>query len=331
MVRVGFIGKSEPIEPFHQLRLAFERMGYTVAYGLPFNEEELKKWGEVLDLVIVNETGVPAKCAEVLSEKTETAIVLHQPEHVYDHRYNMPGGKPRAGVMYDEIIETASRCGYVFTAQRGGLTKTRDRGIKTYWLPNGFNPKEYYPIKPLGEPRPPGMTTALYYEYAKLYGSDVCFVGKHVGWIHVATDLINLDRAEFLMKFEEKFGKRFRWWGVQRAIGYVDDPNKVYNFSKVCLNITGEMTGVFTNRLYDIPGARAFLLTNWGTDLHLLYDIGKEIIAYRSVEEALELAEYYIENEEERIKIANAGFWRASEEHTWEKRAQKILEVTGVR
>lgn len=56
-------------------------------------------------------------------------------------------------------------------------------------------------------------------------------------------------------------------------------------------------------------------MTTFNPDLALHFSIGKEILCYRSVQEAVELSRYYLEHEEEAIAIAKAGRDRALAEH----------------
>jgi spore maturation protein CgeB len=61
--------------------------------------------------------------------------------------------------------------------------------------------------------------------------------------------------------------------------------------------------------------------------IHELFEINKEIVMVKSREEMLELVEYYLNNEEERFKIANLGYLKAVKYHTIEKRAEMVSNI----
>ena len=57
----------------------------------------------------------------------------------------------------------------------------------------------------------------------------------------------------------------------------------------------------------EIPACGGFMLTNWTEDQATLFRDGKECVFYNTMEEMIEKARYYLENDEEREKIRRAG------------------------
>lgn len=82
-------------------------------------------------------------------------------------------------------------------------------------------------------------------------------------------------------------------------------------------------------RLYESTGVGALLLTDRKDDLHALFEPGKEVAAYGSVEECREMIGYYLGHEEERQAVAAAGQARTLREHTYSHRMQELLEILG--
>lgn len=80
-------------------------------------------------------------------------------------------------------------------------------------------------------------------------------------------------------------------------------------------------------RLYEATGVGALLLTDRKDNLHELFEIGKEIVAYSSKEEAEELVRYYLAHPDEAAKIAMAGQKRTLREHTYKAR---MVELTSI-
>lgn len=101
--------------------------------------------------------------------------------------------------------------------------------------------------------------------------------------------------------------------------------------AQITLNIHINMASKYAAnvRLYEATGMGTLLLTDWKENLHELFEIGKEVVAFRSDGECVELARYYLAHEEERVVIARAGQLRTLRDHTYLLRAQRLVEVIG--
>lgn len=101
--------------------------------------------------------------------------------------------------------------------------------------------------------------------------------------------------------------------------------------SKITWNRHVEAAEEFANnmRLFEATGCGALLITDYKQNLDELFEIGKEIVAYRSVDECVALVQYYLRHPEEAMEIAAAGQARTLKEHTYEKRMIKTAEFLG--
>jgi len=99
--------------------------------------------------------------------------------------------------------------------------------------------------------------------------------------------------------------------------------------AKIALNIHIDVAEQYAAnmRLYEATGVGTMLLTDWKTNLHELFEIGREVAAYRSIDECVELANYYLEHEDEREAIAAAGQQRTLSEHSYYHRMQELTEI----
>jgi spore maturation protein CgeB len=79
--------------------------------------------------------------------------------------------------------------------------------------------------------------------------------------------------------------------------------------------------------LYEATGVGAALVIDQRQDLSKLFEPGREIVAYRSVDECVDLIHYYLEHEDERAVIAQAGQARTLSEHTYYHRMQEFVEI----
>lgn len=80
-------------------------------------------------------------------------------------------------------------------------------------------------------------------------------------------------------------------------------------------------------RTFETLGAGTFLLTNETPGLDTLFQIGKHLVTYTSVEDCLEKMWYYLGHEKERKAIADAGYRHAHTHHTYNARAQTLIEI----
>ncbi len=80
-------------------------------------------------------------------------------------------------------------------------------------------------------------------------------------------------------------------------------------------------------RIFEALSTGSFLLTNWIPTLGDLFEDGKHLVTYKTLEEMVEKAKYYLEHEDEREAIAKAGYEEFVSKHTYKHRIEKILEI----
>ncbi len=80
-------------------------------------------------------------------------------------------------------------------------------------------------------------------------------------------------------------------------------------------------------RLFEATGCGALLVTDYKDNLGDLFDIGSEIIAYRSTEECADLISYYMRHQDEATAIAQRGQARTLRDHTYEARMRHTAEL----
>lgn len=78
-------------------------------------------------------------------------------------------------------------------------------------------------------------------------------------------------------------------------------------------------------RNFEIPYAGGFQLTEYAPALEDHFDIGKEIVCFRDVDDAAILIDYYLAQSEQRKAIRLRGYHRAQKDHTYPRRLEHIL------
>lgn len=112
-------------------------------------------------------------------------------------------------------------------------------------------------------------------------------------------------------------------WGVEMY--------QALRSSRLTLNSHIDMAGreAGNARLFEATGVGTFLLTDFKDNLHTLFDAGREVAAWRSVDDCLTMIDRYLANADERNAIAAAGQARTLSTHTFRQRVDDILRFAG--
>jgi SAM-dependent methyltransferase len=101
------------------------------------------------------------------------------------------------------------------------------------------------------------------------------------------------------------------------------------NRSKITVNRHSEAASTNANnmRLFEATGCGALLITDYKDNLNDLFEIGKEVVAYRSPEECVALVKHFLRYPQDAEKIAKAGQQRTLRDHVYENRMRKTGEI----
>lgn len=112
------------------------------------------------------------------------------------------------------------------------------------------------------------------------------------------------------------------------TVDYYDEAPYAMKCAKVNLNITlRSIKCGIPLRIMDILGCGGFLLTNYQPDMDRHFAPGEDYIYYESVDDAVDKAAYYLEHEDERLRIAANGHKKAIEGHTYKHRVDEMLKI----
>jgi spore maturation protein CgeB len=114
---------------------------------------------------------------------------------------------------------------------------------------------------------------------------------------------------------------------LRPPVNYFRDLPDVYRGTDVNINCTSyQMKTAVNQRVFDVPASGGFLLSDYQEDMERFFEVGKEAVCFRSVEEAASLAVHYLGHEGERQRVAEAARERVLAEHTYEKRMATLVE-----
>ena len=154
---------------------------------------------------------------------------------------------------------------------------------------------------------------------------DVCFVGANYGI-----------RSK-IVKVIEKKGVDVICYGNGWPNGRIDVERipELFSRSRIVLGVgtIGHCTDFYALKMRDFDGpmSNSLYITHDNPDLYDLFEIGKEIVTYRTPEECADKVSYYLNYSNECETIAEAGHKRAVKEHSWEKRFEKMFKIIGLR
>lgn len=114
---------------------------------------------------------------------------------------------------------------------------------------------------------------------------------------------------------------------VRPWVGYWTDMPKVFNLSKINLNITSRsIESGIPQRVFDIMAVGGFCLTNYQPELEDYFEIGKDLEVYHNLDELCAKVGYYLQHEEARTRIAINGYNKVKKKHSYIKRFEYIMD-----
>jgi spore maturation protein CgeB len=143
-------------------------------------------------------------------------------------------------------------------------------------------------------------------------------------------------RVDRILQVRRHFGRRFKVygnWGRLFPLKHgmwvrpvsLDGVARMYRDTKLGFNL--HLTfGPCNMRLYELPANGVMQVCDCANGLAEVFEIGKEVVAYDSIEDAIEKIEYYLAHDEERTEIAVNGFRRVMTSYTRVKTFAQSLE-----
>ena len=78
-------------------------------------------------------------------------------------------------------------------------------------------------------------------------------------------------------------------------------------------------------RDFEAPMCRALYCTGYMQELEEMFDPDKEVVTYRNADELLDKTQYYLEHPAEADRIRQAGYARALQDHTYQRRFEQLV------
>lgn len=155
----------------------------------------------------------------------------------------------------------------------------------------------------------------------------------------IATKITQTERTELLGQVNQKFEVRLYTYPSAALpenlpancgpLRYYEEMPLVFRGSKLNLNITlKDIRSGIPLRALDIMGSRGALLSNYQPELAEWFEDGKDVIWYESLDDAVDKAEFYLQREDLREKIAINGYQKVKKHFSYAKQMEKMLRYS---
>ena len=273
-----------------------------------------------------------SKLKSYLGEKLATAVAEKilfgfKPNLLFFHGRDLPyellqrASQQMPTVMYyddcikgtgdglSQVVKYGQQASIMYITNRSETHKYIEWGINAKFITGGCDPIAHRMVR----------------KPSRFFQSEVAFIGKPN----------TPERVECMREVSKNF--ELKLWGsgwekfgmsAQAKNVYASEYRKICAGTKIILgwNIDPSVDLYFSNRTWYTLGCGGFLLTLYSPSLEELFGRGMELDWFESIEECCQKIQYYLDHDEERTRIAQAGYQLAHEKYSYEKMVEKILQ-----
>lgn len=154
------------------------------------------------------------------------------------------------------------------------------------------------------------------------------FIQKKITSIERVKLLNSLAKRHRVTLFSDSSDKELSNVEFKGYVDYVEGMPRIFRHSKINLNISlRSIVSGIPLRCIDVMAAGGFLLSNYQPELAQFFEDGKELVMYTSTDDLMEKAEYYLQHDDERKKIAFNGWKKVHERYSMDKKLGEILGI----
>lgn len=128
----------------------------------------------------------------------------------------------------------------------------------------------------------------------------------------------------FRLKHNVYFNLVHGWAGWIRPVSF-EERVGLYQRAKIGVNIHWDEFGLGNQRLYHLPANGVMQLSDCAESMAQVFEVGREVVTYKTSEELIAKIRYYLEHDAERIAVAAAGYRRVMRSYTF----RKVMELAG--
>lgn len=185
------------------------------------------------------------------------------------------------------------------------------RGVKAEWIQIGFDPEIFNDqVAPANVPEI--VFTANNYDHFEL----------------------SQYRKEVAYALNREFKNRFQLYGNGWKIPALDcnasmeKQASIFRGAKICISVSNFNHAYYTSdRLLRAMGAGAFCLSHDFEEYGCMYTDKENIAVFDSIPDMIEKCHYYLENDEERNRIAKNGYDLTHKLYTWDSMINNLIKL----
>lgn len=206
---------------------------------------------------------------------------------------------------YKYRLERAKQFDFIFVSHSPSI----DQFVK-----DGIDPAKIFYM-------PWAAETAVYKPYPIIEKWDWAFIGYPNNDFRI--DLID----RFVKEFGLGDGKGYLGWRIPQYQGYnvLDDCAKKLSQSRVLVNEA--VKNDLNMRVFESLACKRLLITEEVPDLLKHFKDGVHLRTFKTIDEAIDIAKYYLAHPDERNAIAEAGYNEFLDKHTYMHRTKEIMKT----
>lgn len=205
---------------------------------------------------------------------------------------------------YDYRLKRAREFDHVFASHKPSI----DRLIK-----DGIDPARVHYL-------PWAAETMCYKPFPVIEKYDWCFIG------HLNNDF----RVDLMDRFCKEWPlgeKGYLGWRQGEWAGHNVLENAAKKFCQSRIVLNESIRDDLNMRTFEALACKRLLLTEDVPAVRDHFEDGKHLVLYKTIDEAVEKAKYYLAHDDERNAIAEAGYQEFLARHTYMGRAKEILNI----
>lgn len=221
----------------------------------------------------------------------------------------------------EESLNNIDQYDFSFMFEELDVEKLKEMGVTSHFLPMAVDTTNYYPMENERD-------------------IDLLFVGRlYDHRVELFTKLINLHKDKNL----QIYGNYLHWKMPQRYINYYfkgynkyfknqfvqpNELNELYSKSKIALNIHHNQSKNGCNpRTFEILATNTFQLVDENPYIKEVFGEPGYLETYTNEKDMFEKIDYYLKHPEERKKRADKGYRFVVEQHTFDNRIDRIINI----
>ena len=243
---------------------------------------------------------------------------------IYGYNNDDPFAEGHPPWLWRHFLKSVSRYDLMFAYRHHNLDDFLRIGARRVeLLRSWFLPEQNYPV-------------ILTEDEKATYECDVVFVGHYEndGRLECLEEIVrrgwNLKIYGPGSQWDKKVSRSpflFTHIPVQSVWG--DDYNRALCGAKIALCFFSKLNrDTYTRRCFEIPSTGTMLLSEFSTDISMLFKESEEAEYFRNKDELIAKIDFYLKNDDKRLAIKGAGFKKAYQDgHDINSRMQMIISL----